>query len=136
LITDAASIAPWIALFLGFYSLSAAVGELRTPNGLWTALKELERSPALRFLTGALSLILGAAIYLVTPWRPGDWLSIVVSVIGGLHVAQGALILASGERFMHVARAVLGRAGRTWAGFAALLGVILVLAALSRLQLA
>lgn len=132
---DSASIAAWIALFLGFYGLAAAVGEMRSPNGLWTTLKELERSPALRFVVGAISLALGAAIYLVTPWRPGDWLSIVVSVLGGLHVAQGLLILASGERFMHVARAVLGRAGRTWAGFAALGGIALVLAAISRLEM-
>src|SRR5690606_12702512 len=133
---EPASTAAWISLFLGFYALAAAVGELRTPNVLWNTLKELERSPALRFVVGVISLALGATLYLVTPWRPTDWLSVTISVLGGLHVAQGLLILSSGERFMHAARAVLGRAGRTWAGFAALAGVILVIAALSRLQIA
>src|SRR5688500_18159994 len=42
----------WIALFLGLYWLAAGVGELRGPNGWWMMLKEFERSPALRFVTG------------------------------------------------------------------------------------
>ena len=131
---ETASIAAWITLFLGLYVLAAAAGELRSPNGWWIMLKELERSPTLRFLVGFLSLALGATIYLVNPWRPDDWLAIGVSVLGGLHLAQGLLILASGERFLHLARAVIGRAGRAWAGFTALAGVALVLVALSRLQ--
>ncbi|HYD23755.1 MAG TPA: hypothetical protein VEB68_03090 [Croceibacterium sp.] len=127
-------IAAWIALFLGLYALAAATGELRRPNGWWAMLKELERNAALRLVSGAVMLALGAAIYLVNPWRPDDWLSLAVSVLGGLHVAQGLLMLAAGERLLHVARALLGRAGRAWAGFAALAGIALVLVALSRLQ--
>src|SRR5688572_32956538 len=88
----------WIALFLGLYWLAAGVGELRGPNGWWMMLKEFERSPALRFVTGFVTLAFGAAIYLVNPWRPGDWLAIAVSVIGGIHVAQGLLILASDRK--------------------------------------
>ena len=129
-----ADIPAWIALFLGLYWLAAGAGELRSPNGWWMMLKEFERSPALRFVTGFLTLAFGATIYLVSPWRPGDWLAIAVSVIGGLHVAQGLMILASGERFLRLARALIGRAGRAWAGFAALAGIALVLVAMSRLQ--
>ncbi|MBO9518285.1 MAG: hypothetical protein J7493_09475 [Porphyrobacter sp.] len=128
-------VSAWILLFIGFYALAAAVGELRAPNTWWAMLKDLERSAALRFLTGLVTLSLGAAIYLVNPWRPGDWMSITVSVIGGIAVAEGALILASGDRFLHFARALVGRAGRAWAGFAALFGVAAVLMAMSRLQL-
>src|SRR5690606_28808928 len=109
-------ITAWIALFLGFHWLATAVGELRSPNWWWMMLKELERSPALRFVLGAVALALGAAIYLVNPWESGDWLSIGVSAIGGLHVAQGLLVLASGERFLHIARAVIGRGSRALAG--------------------
>lgn len=129
-----ASIAAWIALFLGLYALAAAAGELRSPNGWWMILKELERSPALRFMTGFLSLALGGTIYLVTPWRPSDWLSVGVSVLGSLHVAQGLLILASGERFLHMARALIGRGGRLWASVAVIGGLALIVVALSRLQ--
>jgi len=129
-----ADVPAWIALFLGLYALAAAVGELRAPNTWWAMLKEFERSPGLRFVIGLICVALGAAIYLVSPWRPGDWLSVAVSVIGGLHVAQGLLILASGERFLHGARALIGRSGRVWGGLGALLGVALVFIALSRLH--
>jgi hypothetical protein len=133
-LAETSEIPAWIALFLGLYLLAAGAGELRAPNGWWMMLKEFERSPALRFVTGVISLALGATVYLVTPWRTDDWLSIAVSVIGGLHVAQGLLILASGERFLHAARAVLGRSGRLWGGVAALAGIALTLVAMMRLE--
>lgn len=127
-------ITAWIALFAGLYALAAGVGEVRSPNTWWMMLKELERSPALRFVTGLVTLAIGATIYLVNPWVPGDWLSVAVSVIGGVAVAEGLLILAAGERFLHLARAVLGRASRAWAAFSLLFGVAAMLVALSRLQ--
>jgi len=124
----------WIALFTGLYSLAAGVGELRSPNSWWAMLKEFERSAGLRFFTGFVVLTFGAAIYLVNPWVPGDWLAIAVNVMGGLMVAEGLLILAAGDRFLHLARALIGRAGRAWAGFSVLFGAALILVALSRLQ--
>ena len=127
-------ISAWIALFLGLYWLAAGAGELRGPNGWWMMLKEYERSPALRFLTGFVTLAFGAAIYLVNPWVPGDWLSIAVSVIGGIHVAQGLLILAAGERALHAGRALIGRSGRVWGGLAALAGAALTVIAMMRLN--
>jgi vacuolar-type H+-ATPase subunit I/STV1 len=131
---ETSQISAWIALFLGLYWLAAGVGELRAPNTWWAMLKEFERSPGLRFVTGFLTLAFGAALYLVNPWAPGDWLSVAVSVIGGIHVAQGLLILAAGDRFLRFARALIGRAGRAWAGFSAVLGIAIILVALSRLQ--
>jgi vacuolar-type H+-ATPase subunit I/STV1 len=131
---ETSQISAWIVLFMGLYSLAAAVGEMRSPNTWWTMLKDFERSAALRFLTGFFVLSLGAAIYLVNPWVPGDWLSVAVSVLGGVMVAEGLLILAAGDRFLHMARALIGRAGRAWAGFAALLGFAMIVLALSRLQ--
>ena len=124
----------WIAFFVGLYALAAGVGEIRSPGGWGVMLKDFERSPALRFLTGLVTLSLGAAIYLVNPWRPEDWLSIVVSVIGGIAIAEGLLMLAAGERILNFGRALLGRGGRVWAGFSALLGVAMVLVAMSRLH--
>jgi hypothetical protein len=131
---SSADISAWIAFFVGLYALAAGMGELRNPNGWWVMLKEFERGPALRFVTGLFVLTLGAAIYLVNPWNPDDWLSIAVSVAGGLAAAEGLLILAAGERFLHLARALLGRTGRGWAAFSMLFGAAMVLVALSRLQ--
>lgn len=132
---ESADISAWILFFVGTYALAAAAGELRAPNTWWAMLKDFERSPALRFVTGFVVLAIGAAIYLANPWRPGDWLSIAASVIGGVAIAEGLLMLAAGDRFLHVGRALIGRAGRAWAGFAALLGIALILLALSRMQM-
>lgn len=123
----------WIALFIGLYALAAAVGEFRRP-GMWMAMvQELERSAALAFLTGLICVVLGAAIYLVNPWRPEDWLAVTVSVIGGLCVAEGLLILAAGDRYLTFGRKLIARARTLWPGLSALIGIGLMLAALSRL---
>lgn len=128
-----ADIPAWITLFLGLCSLAAGVGEFRAPGGWMVLLADFERSAALRFLTGLFCLTLGAAIYLVTPWRPDDWLSVTVSALGGLCAAEGLLILAAGDRYLAFARKILGHAGGFWAGFAALFGVAAIVAALARL---
>ena len=136
---ETSQLSAWIALFIGLYLFAAGAGELRAPNTWWAMLKEFERSPGLRFLTGVTALSLGAAIYLVNPWRPnesgrGDWLAIAVSMIGGLGVAKGILVLASGDRYLRFARAMLGRAGRAWAGLSLLAGLGLTVVAMLRLQ--
>lgn len=131
---EMSQLSAWIALFLGLYLFAAGAGELRAPNTWWAMLKEFERSPGMRFLTGVAALVIGAAIYLVNPWQPGDWLAIAVSVIGGLGVAKGILVLASGDRYLHLARALLGRGSRAWAGLAVLAGLALTVVAMLRLQ--
>ena len=129
-----ADIPAWIALFVGLYALAAGVGELRAPNTWWMMLKEFERSPVLRFLAGFVTLAFGATIYLVNPWRPDDWLAVTVSVLSGVAVAEGLVMLAAGDRFLTFGRALIGRAGRAWAGFAALFGIAAILVGLSRLN--
>ena len=129
-----ADIPAWIALFIGLYALAAAVGEFRSPGGWAAMLADFERSPASRYLTGVVCVALGAAIYLASPWRPGDWLSIAVSVIGGLCAAEGLLILAAGDRFLALARSLMGRAQGFWASFGALFGIGAIVVALARLQ--
>ena len=121
-------------MFAGLYALAAAVGELRAPNSWWMMLKEFERSPVLRFLAGFVTLAFGATIYLVNPWRPDDWLAVTVSVLSGVAVAEGLVMLAAGDRFLTFGRALIGRAGRAWAGFAALFGIAAILVGLSRLN--
>jgi hypothetical protein len=123
----------WIAFFIGLYALSSGVGELRTP-GTWEAmLGEFERSPALRYLIGVVCIVIGGAIYLGSPWQTGDPLSAVINVIGGLSAGEGMLILAAGDRFLPLARKVLGGKSAAWAGFSALFGMAAMLFALSRI---
>ncbi|WBY16450.1 hypothetical protein PF049_12790 [Erythrobacteraceae bacterium WH01K] len=125
----------WIALFLGLYMLAACVAELRAPGGWARLLDDFERSPALSFLTGAFTFTLGAAIYLASPWRPGDWLSIFISVIGGLAVAKGLFFLAAPDRVTALGRRVLTGDKTTFiAGLDAVLAAALIFVALSRLQ--
>ncbi len=122
----------WIALFTGLYALGAAIGELRSP-GSWAAMLDgFERNEALRFLTGIVLLALGAAIYLVNPWNPADWLSICVTVLGGGMALEGFIMLAWGRAFMHFASALLGAVNRVWALIAAGMGIVLICVALLR----
>jgi hypothetical protein len=130
---DGIDIPAWIALFVGLYSASAAIGELRHPGGWAGMVAHFERDLGLRFLTGVVCLGLGAAIYLVSPWQPDDWLAVLVTVIGGGMVVEGALILAFGDTFFAFARRLMGAANRLWAGLSLLLGAALIVAALLRL---
>jgi hypothetical protein len=130
---DGIDIPAWIALFVGLYSASAAIGELRHPGGWVGMVAHFERDLGLRFLTGIVCLGLGAAIYLVSPWRTDDWLAVLVTVIGGGMVVEGALILAFGDNFLAFARRLMGAANRLWAGLSLLLGAALIVVALLRL---
>ena len=123
----------WIALFIGLYALAAGVGELRAPGGWRALMSELRRGHTLRFLVGFVYLFGGAAIYLVSPWRPDDWLAVVITVIGGLMVAEGLAMLAAGDRFVAFARVLIERTGKAFAGLSVLIGFALLVAALARL---
>ncbi|WP_340588874.1 hypothetical protein [Erythrobacter alti] len=129
---DTSDISAWITLFIGLYSLGAAVGELRSP-GSWAAMLEgFEENEGLRFLTGIVTLSLGAAIYLVNPWNPEDWLSVIVSLIGGGMALEGFAILAFGRAFLHFANSLIGGNNRGWAILSGILGVALICVALLR----
>lgn len=129
---ETADIPAWITLFIGLYALSAAVGELRAP-GSWAAmLEEFEQREGLRFLAGLVVLSLGAAIYLVNPWQPDDWMSVMVTVMGAGLVLEGMVIFASGRAFLHFAASLLGGINRLWAGGALAIGMVLVCVAMLR----
>tara|TARA_B100001057_G_scaffold402687_1_gene414686 strand:- start:441 stop:839 length:399 start_codon:yes stop_codon:yes gene_type:complete len=122
----------WIALFMGLYALGAAIGELRSP-GSWAAMLDgFENNEALRFLTGIVVLALGAAIYLVNPYDPADWLSIAVTVMGAGMVLEGVVILGFGRPFLHFASAMIGTVNRAWALLSAGLGIVLICVAMLR----
>ena len=127
-----ADISAWIMLFMGLYALSAAVGELRQP-GSWAAmLEEFEQHEGLRFLAGLVVLAPGAAIYMVNPWNPADWMSVAVTVMGAGLVLEGMVIFASGRAFLHIAAMLFGTINRLWAMGALVIGLVLACAALLR----
>ena len=123
----------WIALFTGLYALAVGIGELRNPGGWAVMLKEFEAFQALRFLTGVISIGIGGMIYLACSSQAPSWLAIGMSVIGGLMVVKGALLIASGDRLMVFARQLIGKAGSFLPGFVVFLGAVLILLAFARL---
>lgn len=130
---DAASIPAWILLFMGLYALAAGIGEFRQP-GIWKRMVgDFDTSPALRFLTGIFCLVLGATIYLVNPWDPGDWMAVLVTVLGGWIAIEGVLFLAVGDRFIAFSSALMSSGGRIWAMLSIVLGLAGIAAGLIRL---
>ncbi|MEH6662994.1 MAG: hypothetical protein V7679_15215 [Parasphingorhabdus sp.] len=131
---SAGSITGWITLFFGLYGLAAGVGEFRNP-GFWSRMvREIEASSGLQFVTGIVTLSLGAIIYLVNPFDPADWLSILITVIGGWIVVEGLLILAVGDWFMGLAGRMMANGSRAWAMFAIIFGFAAISAGFVRLQ--
>ncbi len=131
---QASDMSAWIALFLGLAIMAVSVAELRAPGGWMKLVEELEASFALRFVTGFFTVMFGAIVYLANPWDGGDWLSVLVTVIGGIGVAKGLMILAAPDRIMGLGRRILGTRSTLIAGIDALLGAALLFAALSRLH--
>ncbi len=130
---ETADIPAWIALFMGLYALAASIGELRNP-GSWAAmLVDFEKRAGLQFLTGIVLLSLGAAIYLVNPWNPQDWLSVLVTVLGGGMALEGIIMLAFGRAYMHLAASLLGAVNRLWALLSTGIGIVLICLALVRM---
>lgn len=130
---DATDIPAWIALFLGLYALAASLGEFRSP-GLWQKMiNDLAVGAGLQYLAGIICVTMGAAIYLVNPWQPGDWLAVTITLVGAGIVLEGLALLAFGGPFMDIARRFMGGAARVWAAIAALFGIALITIALLRL---
>jgi hypothetical protein len=120
---------------LGLYALAAAFGELRAP-GFWTAMiRDVETTPALRFLIGFAVLFFGTAIFLVGLWGGGDWLAVLIAVIGALAVLEGVVILAFGEAYLAFGRALIGTGSRAraWALVSLLFGLAAIAVGLAHL---
>ncbi|MEH6716569.1 hypothetical protein [Parasphingorhabdus flavimaris] len=133
---NAGNITGWITFFIGLYAVAAGLGEFRRP-GFWAKMVgEFRESHALQFLTGLVTLTVGATIYLVNPWNPGDLLSILITVLGAWILIEGVLILAFGDWFLQFARKLMGASNRLWAGLSIVIGLGAIFAALVRLQMA
>lgn len=133
MMAEPGTIPAWIALFVGLYALSASIGEFLHPGGWGRMAREVTASHGLRFVIGIVLIALGAAVYLVTPWTPGDWLGITVAAFGGLMVLEGCAMLAFGHQLMKFAGRIIASAGRIWAALSGLIGLALIIAALLRL---
>lgn len=132
---NAGNITGWITFFIGLYAVAAGTGEFRRPGFWLKMMQEFRESMALQFLTGMVTLTLGATIYLVNPWNPDDLLSILITVLGAWIFIEGALILAFGDWFLKFASKLMGAANRLWAGLSIAVGLAAIFAALVRLQL-
>ncbi|MEO9635632.1 MAG: hypothetical protein ABJF89_10525 [Parasphingorhabdus sp.] len=127
-------ISGWITLFFGLYGLAAGIGEFRNP-GFWAKMvREIRASSGLQFLTGMVTLTIGAVIYLANPFDPSDWLSILITVIGGWIVIEGLLILAFGDWFLGFASRMMSSGSPVWAILSIIIGLAAIFAGLLRLQ--
>lgn len=131
---NAGNITGWITFFIGLYAVAAGIGELRRPGFWMKMVQECRESSALQFLIGMVTLTLGATIYLVNPWDPGDLLSILITVLGAWIFIEGALILAVGDWFLTLASRLMAAASRLWAALSIAIGLAAIFAAMVRLQ--
>lgn len=121
------SLAPaWTALFLGLFALFAGVGEFRKPGHWQKLIQEIVASPALQMVTGLVELFLGAVIYLANPWASPDWLSSLMSVVGGVMCIEALAVVAFSDVYLAFWLRRFGPLSRLWTWFSILLGVALI----------
>ena len=122
----------WSATLLGLFGISVAIGALRQP-GIWAQMvDEIEKSPALQFLSGFAELFVGAAIYLLNPWNPDDLLSIVMKVLGGMMMAEALVVMAISDLYFQTWLKNLAAMQRGWPVVTLLVGVVLAGAGMMR----
>lgn len=123
----------WSAGLLGLFSIFAAIGALRKP-GIWrTVIDEIDLSPALQVLCGLVELFIGAVIYLINPWDPGDILSCVTKGIGGLMMIEALAVTGFPDLYFHVWLKNLAAAHRVWAAVTLMFGTALFFGGFLRL---
>lgn len=129
---DLSIVPAWTSMFLGLFALFAGIGELRVPGHWEKMLREIAASPALQMVTALIELFLGAVIYLANPWASADWLSGVMSVMGGLMVLEALVVLAFSDLYMAFWLRRFGPLSRLWALLSIVIGALLIVAALPR----
>lgn len=121
------SLAPaWTALFLGLFALFAGLGELRKPGHWQKLIEEIVASPALQLVTGLLEMFLGAVIYLANPWASPDWLSSLLSVVGGLMCVEALAVIAFSDVYLAFWVRRFGPLSRLWSWASVLIGLALI----------
>lgn len=123
----------WTSLLLGLFLLASAAGELRRP-GMWRGMMaEVEASSALQMIVGMVELALGAAVYLANPWNPQDWLTCLMTIVGGLMIIEAVVFLAIADIYLRFWMPRIGTNWRGWAVVSLLFGLWLTVAGLHRL---
>ena len=126
-------ISAWTSLLLGIFALAACVNEFRQP-GFWRRIiQEIMASPATQFIVGIIELLVGAAVFLLNPWVPQDWLSCLMKIIGGLMILEALVMLALADIYLGFWDRHLGANMRAWTVVALLIGVWLTAAGIHRI---
>lgn len=125
---DLTLVPAWSALFLGLFALFAGLGELRKPGHWQKLIAEITDSPALQMVTGLVELFMGAVIYLANPWASPDWLSGVMSVIGGLMCVEALAIVAFSDVYLAFWVRRFGPLSRLWCLLSMAIGAALIVA--------
>jgi hypothetical protein len=128
-VTTATVLTLHLSVLIGLYLVAAGTGGL-TGAARWDELiAEIERSPGLISLLGALAFAAGALIVMLhNRWT--DPLACVVSVLGWAALAEGLVLLAYPPAWLALARPLLRRV-RAVATGAILIGALLLLAGLT-----
>lgn len=116
----------WTALFLGLFALFAGVGEFRKPGHWQKLIEEIAASPALQLVTGLLELFLGAVIYLANPWASHDWLSSLLSVVGGLMCIEALAVVAFSDVYLAFWVRRFGPLSKLWTWCSILIGLAFI----------
>lgn len=82
------------AKILALLYISAGVAALRGKSSYGKIVDDLERSPALTFVTGFIALVFGAVLTAYHNLWVKDW-RVLVTVVGWLSLAKGVLLIAS-----------------------------------------
>jgi uncharacterized protein YjeT (DUF2065 family) len=119
----------WSGLLLGLLALFAGIGALRQP-GLWLKMAhEIENSPALQLVSSMVELVIGAVIYLSSPWVPSDPFACVMKAVGGFMMAEALMVAGFCDLYMHFWLKNLGALDRRWAMVTVVWGLGLSIAA-------
>ena len=113
-----------LLVLIGVYELAAGIAGLTARIDWPSLLDELERSPALTFVTGFMAFVVGAAINLAHHhWT--DLPAIIVSAIGWIALVEGVMLMVCPKPLLRVSRRLV-RNQKLISLLAAAFGLILI----------
>lgn len=118
-----------LAEAIGLYCFAAGIGILIGPDRWRAIVEDMERLPALAYVSGAAAFAIGAAI-LIPHHILADPLAAIVTIIAVLILIEGLALLAVPQAFLALARPFLA-APRLWGIAAIVIGALLFLAGLT-----
>lgn len=122
-----------LAMAFGGYSLAAGFGMLRHPRWGLNMIDECERSAALRFIIGVVVFTIGTALVLVHPMG-SDWLSILVTVLSWVILAEGLVMLAFPGLIWPIAKLLFASSNTIYALLSIVIGIAFLIIAFLRLN--